>query len=139
MLAKGRSLGGSSMREFSGLFLFAAILIAPIGARSETGMASMQYYVGTWTCTGGEIGEAATTATLTYTLDDGVLRQWVNVPVQGKMKKPYVLNSTTTYDVKNSRYVQAGLDSNAAWWISYAKPWSGDRDLSPHDIVTAHD
>ena len=37
--------------------------------------------------------------------------------------------AATTYDVKNGRYVQAGLDSDAAWWVSYAKPWSGDTEV----------
>ncbi|MBV8531154.1 MAG: hypothetical protein JO104_07530, partial [Candidatus Eremiobacteraeota bacterium] len=55
-------------------------------------MAAMQYYVGAWTCTGGPVGQKPTTANLTYTLDDNVLRQWVNVSPQGKMTKPYVLS-----------------------------------------------
>jgi hypothetical protein len=65
---------------------------------------------------------------LTYTLDSGLMREWVVVPAQGKMKTPYVLGITTTYDAKNGRYVQAGLDSTAVWWVSYAKPWMGNTE-----------
>jgi hypothetical protein len=110
------------------LLALAAIVAVPAGAQSATGMAGMQYYVGTWSCTGGPIGQKPANATLTYTLDDGVLRQWVNVTATGNMKKPYVLNATTTYDAKNGRYVQVGLDSDAAWWVSYAKPWTGNTE-----------
>lgn len=113
------------MRSVFGFCVLAAIVAVPIGAQSAAGMGAMQYYVGTWTCSGGPIGQKPVNATVTYTLDDNVMRQWVTIAPQGRMTKPYVLNSTTTWDAKNRRYAQAGLDSDAEWWISYAKPFSG--------------
>jgi hypothetical protein len=83
-------------------------------------MATMQYYVGTWTCVGGEIGKKPSTAAVRYWLDDTVLRQWVSIPPQGTMKA-YELNATTTWDAKNGRYVQVALDSTAVWWVTYGK------------------
>lgn len=103
------------------LILLALIAVAggPAGAQPAPGMAAMQYYVGSWSCAATNVGRPPTTATLTYTLDTGVLRQWVIVPAQGKMTQPYVISIATTYDAKNGRYVQTGLDSIAAWWVSY--------------------
>jgi len=116
------------MRKILGVFVLAAISTVPAGAQSA-GMTAMQYYVGSWTCTGGPIGQKPVTANVTYTIDNGVMREWVMVAAQGKMKKPYVLSNATTYDTKNGRFVQAGVDSDAAWWVSYAKPWSGNSEV----------
>jgi hypothetical protein len=105
---------------------FLTLVAVPLVAPSASGMAVMQYYVGSWSCLGGPIGVKPVNASVTYTLDDGVMREWVHIAPAGEMKRPYVLNATTTFDAKNQRYVQAGLDSDAAWWISYAQPFSGD-------------
>lgn len=87
-------------------------------------MSDLQYYVGTWTCQAGVSGKPPSNATATYTLDNGVLRQWVSVPVQSGMKRGYYLSSATTYDAKKGMFVQSNLDSDAAWSIDYAKPWT---------------
>jgi len=116
------------VRNVLGLLALAALGAAPIGAQAATGMAAMQYYVGTWTCTGGMTGQAPAKATLTNTLDSGVMRQWIVVPPQGKMKMQYTLSVAVTYDAKNGRYVQTGLDNQAGWWVSYAKPFTGNTE-----------
>ncbi|HZV77209.1 MAG TPA: hypothetical protein VFF63_05605 [Candidatus Babeliales bacterium] len=110
------------------LCILAVIVGVPIGARPASGSAALQYYVGSWSCTGGPIGQTPVKAAVTYTLDDGVMREWVTISPQGKMKKPYVLSIATTYDAKNGRYVQDGVDSDAAWFVSFAKPWSGNTE-----------
>ncbi len=117
------------MKNAFALAVLAAIASAPIAAQSATGMAAMQYYVGNWTCAGGTPGQPPSKATLTYTLEGDVLRQWVVVAAQGKMTSPYMLSIAITYDSKNGRYVQTGLDNTASWWISYAKPWSGSTEM----------
>lgn len=117
------------MRKALGLFGLVAVCFAPVAAQAETGMAAMQYYVGTWSCVGGGGGEPPSNATATYTLDSGVLRDWVVVPPQGKMTTPYVLSIATTYDAKNGRYVQTGIGSDAGWWVSYAQPWTGNTEM----------
>lgn len=109
------------------LAVLAIAFAAPVITRSA-GMDDMQYYVGTWNCKAGEPGKAPSNATATYTLDGGVLRQWVSVPVQSGMKKAYYLNAATTYDAKKGMYVMANMDSDSAWSVDYAKPWTGNTE-----------
>ncbi len=63
-----------------------------------------------------------------YTLNSGLLREWVNVPRQGKMTKPYLNSIATSYDATNGRYVQTGMDNEGFWWVSFAEPWSGNTE-----------
>ncbi len=124
------------------LFAFIVAVAAPAGAQPMTGMEAMQYYVGTWSCMAGPPGVPPSKATATYTIDSGVLREWVVVPPQGKMTTPYVVSIATTYDPKKSQYVQTGLDSEAGWWVSAAQPWSGNTeqwtDQSTHNGKLGH-
>lgn len=114
-------------------FAVAALAIAvllPAGARSATGMDAMQYYVGTWSCLAGDVGQTPSKATATYSLDNGVLRGWVVVPPTGKMKTAYAFSADIAYDSKNGRYVQTSVDNmNASWDVQYAKPWTGNTEL----------
>ena len=88
----------------------------------------MQYYVGAWSCVAGTIGRPPVKATATYSLDSGVMREWVVVPAQQKMKRAYSISFAVTYDPKHRRYVQTTLDNDASWSISYAKPWTGNTE-----------
>lgn len=88
-------------------------LIFTLPARSATGMAALQYYVGTWSCTGGTIGKPPGQATLTYTMNGDVLQVWIKAP------KGYVQSSSRTYDSKNNRYVDAGVANNNNWFVTY--------------------
>jgi hypothetical protein len=111
-------------------FVFLAItaaFTAPVAAQS-TGMAAMQYYVGNWACTGGNVGSPPIKATVTFTLDSGIMREWVVVPAQGKMTNPYTISAAFSYDSKNGRFAQAGLDSISQWWVSSATPWTGNTE-----------
>jgi hypothetical protein len=116
------------MRTILALVLLALAFAAPAGAQTATGMAAMQYYVGTWACQAGPTGTPPSTATATFALDSGVLREWVLVPPQGKMTTPYALSIATTYDQKNGRYVETSIDNMAGWSISYAAPWTGNTE-----------
>jgi hypothetical protein len=106
----------------------AVIVAMPLAGRSA-GMDAMQYYVGTWACKAGDVGKPQQNATATYTLEGGVLRQWIVVPAQGSMKMPYYLSSATTYDSKKGMYVQTNLDNQNMWSIDYAKPWTGNVEM----------
>ena len=108
---------------------FAMVLSLPFAGQSATGMSAMQYYVGTWSCTGGAPGEQPANATLKYTMDAGMLEQTVNVPRQGKMKSPYFSSSSEMYDAKNDRYVTTNLDNSAVWGVSYST-LSGNTEYS---------
>lgn len=102
--------------------VFAAAILAlvvPLTAQSATGMNAMQYYVGTWACSGGTPGEKPGPATLVYTMTDGVLHQMVTAPMTGKMKQPYAQSDAETYDARNNRYVDAGMANSGRWWVGY--------------------
>ncbi len=100
-------------------------LVAPAGASPMSGMSTMQYYVGSWNCSAGNVGQPMSKATATFTLDNGLLREWVVVPAQGKMKNTYVLSIATTYDAKANRFIETQTDNMGNWTASYAKPWMG--------------
>jgi hypothetical protein len=108
------------------LFGFAAALLGvsvTVPVRSATGMAAMQYYVGTWSCTGGAVGKPPGHASLKYTMNGDVLQAWVQAP------KGYVESSSTTYDSKNDRYVDAGVANDSTWYVTY-RTISGNMETS---------
>jgi hypothetical protein len=107
-------------------------------AQSATGMSAMQYYVGSWSCTGGAPGKTQSRASITYTLDNGVLRGWVAVPAQTGMKTPYNQEAVMTYDAKNHRYVQVSMDSQGFWTVSYIM-LNGNRESgTDHAVSSGH-
>jgi hypothetical protein len=120
--------------RFLALFAFIAASVAPAGAQSPGGMAAMQYYVGSWTCSAA--GEPDSNSTATYTIENGVMRDLVVVPAQGKMTTPYQLDIVTTFDAKNDRYVQTSLDSLADWAVSFAKPFTGNAEDWTNNVTS---
>jgi hypothetical protein len=110
------------------LFAFVLAAAAPMSAQSASGMAAMQYYVGSWSCTGAMTGQPSFHATATFTLDNGILRQWVSVPPFGKMKQAYYLTFAASYDPKHQRYLQTSLDNLGGWTTSSAKPFTGNTE-----------
>jgi hypothetical protein len=116
------------LKTILALFVFAVAVAVPAAAQPPAGMAAMQYYVGTWSCVAGNVGQPTSKATATFAIDSGLMREWVVVPAQGKMTKPYVLEITTSYDAKNGRYVETQLDNLAGWSVSFAKPWTGNTE-----------
>ncbi len=119
--------------------VFALVALAP-AATLAAAMDSMNYYVGTWACQGGPTTEPPVNATITSAMDNGVLRETVTVPVQGRMSTPYTQTSLVAYDGK--RYVQTTLDTMGEWGVSYAAPWSGNTeqwtDLATWDGKLGH-
>jgi hypothetical protein len=83
-------------------------------ARSATGMAAMQYKVGTWSCTGGTIGKQPFHFTVTYTRNGDFLQIWFRWP------KGSVETGSLTYDSKKHRYVRADVVSDGSWFVAYA-------------------
>lgn len=100
---------------FLALFAIAAL---PAAAQSTSGASALQYYVGTWSCTGQATGQPPTRATITYTMDSGVLHQTIDAPKMGKMKQAYVSSDSETYDAKGNRYLVAGVSNQPAAWTS---------------------
>ena len=116
------------MRKTLSLFAFAVAVAAPDSVRAASGAAALQYYVGTWSCQAGAIGKPESKSTVTYTFDSGLLREWVDVPPQGKRATPYLNSIATSYDAEKGRYVQTGSDNRGFWWVSFAEPWSGNTE-----------
>jgi hypothetical protein len=112
--------------RFLVLFALIAAAAAPAGAQTTAGMAAMQYYVGTWACVAA--GEPDSNSTATYAIENGVMRDSVVIPAQGKMTAPYQLTIVTTFDPKNGRYVQTSLDNQATWAVSFAEPFTGNTE-----------
>lgn len=111
------------------LAIVGAFFISLAGAgQAATGMSQMQYYVGSWSCSAGPVGQKPSKATATYTMDNGILRGAVFVPVQAGMKHPYSLTEDTIYDAKSNQFIMSSLDNTAAWSISTAKPWTGNTE-----------
>jgi hypothetical protein len=113
------------LQKLLGLVAFAVLVAAPNSVRAASGAAALQYYVGTWSCQAGAIGKLPSKSKVTYMFDSGVLREWVYVPLQGKMTAPYLNSIATSYDAEKRRYVQTGMDNNGFWWVSFAEPWTG--------------
>ena len=107
------------------LFALIVVVAGPASARAESGAAALQYYAGTWSCRAGVIGRPAVKSTVTYTFNSGLLHEWVDVPPQGKMTKPYLNSIATSYDSERGNYVQTGTDNQGFWWVSFAEPWTG--------------
>jgi hypothetical protein len=109
------------------LFAFVLTAVAPMSAQSASGMAAMQYYVGSWSCSGGMINDP-THADVTYTLENGILREWVSVAPTAKMKQPFYIAFEMSYDAKHQRYTETGLNYLGGWTASYAKPFIGNTE-----------
>ena len=114
------------MRSFALVALFTCIAAAsvPAAAQTPSGMAAMQYYVGTWACSAA--GEPDSNSTSTYSIENGIMNESVVVPAQGKLTAPYQLTIAMTFDAKNDRYVKTLLDNQATWSVSFAKPFTGN-------------
>ena len=108
------------MKILAFLALFCAAAV-PAAVQSASGSSALQYYVGTWSCMGGTVGRPQSHATLTYTLQNGILNSTVAVPRQNGMKTPYFSSSSTTYDAKNNRYIQGGVSNDPS---SYTGMWT---------------
>ena len=115
----------------------AVVTLLPAGAQSTTGMAAMQYYVGTWSCSAGTVGSSPLKTIETYAIESDIMREVYTTPIQGSMTKPYVSNLLTAYDAKQDRYVvvslsargsltagEVRLDGNTEYW-TYTASSSG--------------
>jgi hypothetical protein len=98
-----------------------------VGAQSASGMSAMSYYVGTWKCVGGPTGSPSANATVTATMNGGVLNSIASVPMQPGMKAAYYSTEVTSYDGKD-RYIETRLDNYGAWGVSYAPMWTGNTE-----------
>jgi hypothetical protein len=117
------------LRKNLSVLAVAVIVTLPTGVRAASGAAALEYYTGTWSCRAGVIGKPTSKSTVTYTFDSGLLHEWVDVPPQGKMTKPYLNSIAISYDAEKGHYVQTGTDNDGVWWVSFAQPWTGNTEV----------
>src|SRR5579864_835370 len=95
-------------------------------AAGSSGMPAMQYYVGSWMCTGGATGHPAK-GSIQYQMDGSALRDTVVAEATpGKVSRAW-LTVETKYDAANHRYVNTAFD-NGGWDVSWASPWTGNTE-----------
>jgi hypothetical protein len=102
--------------KISALSAFAAaslMLAFTLPAGSATGMAALQYYVGTWSCTSGAIGKQPFHFTAKYAMNGDILQSRL-------YSKEFVQGSSLTYDSKNHRYIDAAVLNDGTWFVAYA-------------------
>lgn len=120
------------MKKLFGFVILAIALTASASAQmtgaSSGGMDAMKYYVGSWSCMAGNVGEKPVPATTTYTMEPGMLRQIVNVPPTGKMKEPYIGSASVVWDSKKHEYIQSWLGNGADASVSTTKALTGNTE-----------
>jgi hypothetical protein len=124
------------LRKTLGLLALVVVVVGPACVRAASGAAALHYYVGTWSCQAGIIGKPAVKSTVTYTFNSGLLHEWVDVPPQGKMTKPYLNSIAISYDSEKGRYVQTGTDNEGSWWVSFAEPWTGNTERWTNHVAS---
>jgi hypothetical protein len=100
-------------------------LTATLPARPATGMEAMQFYVGTWSCVWGVVGKEPYHFTSTYTMSDGILRNWVAA-------KGYAQSGSIAYDSKNHRYINSAVANDGTWYVAYATISGGTESSVDH-------
>jgi hypothetical protein len=111
----------------------------PIPAPKKPNFSSMQFMIGTWTCsTKSARRPTAYITTTTYTLDpsgywiDGVsttqTTKWISQKLSTWDK--------ITYDSDTHRWVDVSYGDGGAYGLSFASGWSGDK-ISWHDVSFA--
>jgi hypothetical protein len=122
--------GRNFVKNTAVLVLIAASLTLTVAlpVRSATGMEAMQYYVGTWSCTGGIIGKRPFHFTVRYAMNGGVLRSWLS-------SNGYIQSSSLTYDSKNHRYINAAVANDGTWFVAYATI-SGTTEISIDHVTS---
>lgn len=126
------------MHKTLALLALAIIVARLVGVGAASGPAALQYYVGTWSCRAGVVGKPAVKSTVTYTLSSGLLHEWVDVPAQGMMTKPYLNSIAISYDSGQRRFVQTGTDNEGFWWVSFAEPWTGNTERWTNQAASDH-
>jgi hypothetical protein len=119
-----------------------ALAGSPVFAASEptsaTGpMSAMNYFIGSWNCTGGPVGQPAGKAVVAYEMELGgdIVQESLDVAAMGKNPGFRDLGSIA-YDAKKHRFSSAGVDSMGGWGVSWSAGWKGDT-ITWTDIATA--
>jgi hypothetical protein len=105
------------------------VLALTLPARSATGIAAMQYYVGAWSCIGGPVDKQPFHFGVKYTMNADILQIWAQVP------KGYVQSSSLRYDSKNDRFVEVAVANDDTWFVAY-RTISGNKETSVDHVTS---
>jgi hypothetical protein len=113
------------MKLLLGLSVLVVLGAAPAFAQTPSGTDALKYYVGTWSCLGGPVGAPAVKATITAVMNDGLLTEHVNVPMQSGMTGALSQTYTIAYNPIAKGYNQIEIDNFGGWGVSKADAWPG--------------
>lgn len=120
---------------------YAQVESTPIPMPAKPNFSSMQFMLGTWTCSIKSARRpAAYVVTSTYTMDPGGL--WIDeTSVTNPMKwftsqAKLTAYDKITYDPTTHRWVDVNWDNQGGYGLSFAKGWSGNK-MTWHDVSVA--
>jgi len=118
------------------LSLGTSAVAADESAAATGPLGAMNYFAGSWNCTGGMLGKPAGKAVVSFELELGSIYQ-ESVDVAAMDKQPaYHFLGSVAYDAKKHRLIGAGIDQMGSWGVSWTAGWVGNV-LTWRDIVTA--
>jgi hypothetical protein len=120
-------------------FASAQVESTPIPAPKKPNFSSMEFMIGTWTCsTKSARRPAAYVTTTTYTMDP--TGYWMEATSTTQPTKWISQKLSTydriTYDSDTHRWVDVSYGDGGAYGLSFANGWSGDK-ISWHDVSFA--
>jgi len=99
-------------------------------------LSAMNYFIGSWNCTGGPVGPPPGKATILYEVETGnIIQESIDVAPAGKSPGIHYLTAYS-YDAKKHRIYAAGVDAMGGWGVSWTAGWKGDV-LAWTDVVTS--
>lgn len=116
------------MKPILAICILVALSSAPALSQTAAGPDAFKYYVGTWSCLGGPTETPAVKATITATMDEGLLTQHLSVPAQGAMSAAFSQTFTVAYNPTSKVYNQVQIDNFGGWSASKASPWTGNTE-----------
>jgi hypothetical protein len=108
--------------------LVVALTAAPAAAQTADPASAFTYYVGTWSCLGGPTETPAVKATITASINDGLLTEHVSVPVQTGMEMALSQLFTVAYSPFSKGYNEIEIDNFGGWRAAKASPWTGNTE-----------
>jgi hypothetical protein len=121
--------------------LMFALGAPPLGAQTAGPAASgplaktLGYFIGSWSCKGGNLKAPPMTATVTWSfaLEDTLVDQHVVVPAAGKAPA-YRFGGYASYEPKKKHIISVSTDEYGGWGVAWTGGWVG-KALTFHDVA----
>lgn len=97
---------------------------------------TLGYFIGTWSCVGGELKAKPMTAgvTWTYALGNTLVDERIDVPPAGKSQS-YRSGGYASYETQHKRVVSVMTDQYGGWAVTWTGGWVGNT-LTFHDLAS---